>query len=60
MNGISYMHKILTFILEIFGHLEKFGCVRVCFFSGKLPFKKKKRDKEDFTVCKNKNKKVLP
>lgn len=55
------MHKIITSILEIFGHLEEFVCVRVCFFSENCRLKKKKkrkrRDKEDFTVCKNKNKK---
>lgn len=36
------MHKIITSILEIFGHLEEFGCVRVCFFSENCHLKKKR------------------
>lgn len=52
------MHKIITSILEIFGRLEEFGCVKSVLLFGKLSFKKK-GDKEDFTVCKNKTKKTF-
>lgn len=60
MNGISHMHKIITSILEIFGRLEEFGCVKSVLLFGKLPFKKKKETKKISLSVKIKPKKLLP